>query len=430
MSKKIVVLGTGYVGLPLAIILAKTGYKVIGVDIRREIVKAVNEGVLPIKEKDIHELFAEEKVKKNLIASEKPCEADVFVISVQTPLEHKRKVADLSYVISAIESIIPLLKKGNLIIIESTLPPLTCREVVKPLVENNTKFKIGEDIFLAHCPERILPGNTLYEIVNNNRVIGSADPKSAHMAREIYSSFVKGDIDIVDDVSAETIKLMENVYRDINIALANEFSLIAETLGIDIKKAIELANKHPRVKILSPGIGVGGHCLPKDPWFLIQADPKNATLLLEARRINESMPEKISSKIRRALKGISNPKIIAVGMTYKPDSEDLRESPALEIIKILKDDGYNITSYDNFVEGHKYESIRHIAKDADCIVVLVKHTEIKQELERFGYEVKSVMRTPVILAIGTSYKPDVYDLRQRALISSMEAFEAKERNTS
>ena len=417
MGKKIVVLGTGYVGLPLAITLAKAGYKVVGVDIKKEIIKTINEGLLPTKEKDIDEIFAEEKVKRNFKASEKPCDADVFIVSVPTPLESRRKVADLSYIVSAVDSILPFLKSGNLIIIESTIPPLTCREIIKPLIETSTKLKIGEDIFLAHCPERILPGNAFYELVHNNRVIGSIDSKSAHMAKEIYSSFVKGEIDIVDDITAETVKLMENIYRDVNIALANEFSLVGETLGVDTDKAIELANKHPRVNILSPGIGVGGHCIPKDPWFIIQADPKNAILISTARRVNDGMPEKIASKIRKALKDIKNPKIIALGMTYKPDSDDLRESPALEILRILKEDGYNITAYDNFVEGNKYYSIKNIAKGADCIVTLVEHTKIKEELAKAEREIKSVMRNPIFLRVGVSYTPDSYDLRQRGQAS-------------
>ena len=309
---------------------------------------------MPTGEKDLDEAFAADDVKRNLTASGKPCEADVFVICVQTPLEQKRKVADLSYVVSAIESILPVLRVGNLIIIESTVPPLTCREIIKPLIEKKAGLRIGKDIFLAHCPERISPGNAFYEIVHNNRVIGSIDPKSSDMAREIYSSFVKGDIVTVDDVTAETVKLMENTYRDVNVALANEFSLIAETLGLDVSKAIELANTHPRVKILSPGIGVGGHCLPKDPWFSIQVDPMNTALILAARRVNESMPEKVASKIRRHVRKIADPKIVALGMTYKPDSDDLRESPALRIIEILKGEGYDIKSYDNFVKGFEY----------------------------------------------------------------------------
>jgi len=418
MVKKIVVLGIGYVGLPLAIMFARVGYKIVGVDIKKEVVRAIDERLLPIKENDIEEIFAEEKVKKNLTASEQPCDADVFIVSVPTPLEGRRKVADLSYVISAIESILPHLKRGNLVIIESTVPPLTCREILKPLIEKNTGLKIGEDVFLAECPERILPGNTFYELVYNNRIIGSIDSKSAHMAKELYESFVKGDIDIVDDITAETVKLMENTYRDVNIALANEFSLVADTLGIDVKKTIELANKHPRVKILSPGIGVGGHCLPKDPWFLIQVDPKNAFLISAARRVNESIPEKVASKIRKALKDLADPKIVALGMTYKPDSDDLRESPALEIIKMMREDGYDVTEYDNFVPGHEYKAIKEIAKDADCLVVLVEHTAIKEELDKFDNKIRSLMKTPIILRLGTSYKPDIYDLRQRGKLST------------
>ena len=413
MNKKIVVLGIGYVGLPLAIMLAKVGYKVTGVDINKKTVKTIREGSLPIKEKHIETIFNDGKVKQNFRVSDKPCEADVFIVCVQSPLDSVSKLPDLSYIVSAIESINPFLKKGNLIIVESTLPPFTCRKVITPLIENGTKLKVGEDIFLAHCPERVMPGEAFYELIHNNRIIGGINPKSAYLAREIYTSFVKGDIDLTDYVTAEMIKLMENTYRDVNIALANEFSLVAETLGVDIKKAIKLANKHPRVKILSPGIGVGGHCIPKDPWFLIHSDPKNTSLILTAREVNEGMPEKVASKIRRFLKDVKDPKIVALGMTYKPDSDDLRESPSLEVIRILKEDGYDVTEYDNFVEGHKYNSILNIAKNADCVVILVEHTSIKEELEKCESKIKSVMRTPIILRIGTSYKPDAFDVRQR-----------------
>ena len=411
MNKKIVVVGIGYVGLPLAITLAKTGYTVIGVDKDKNIVETINHGSLPIVEKSIETVFNDVNVQQNFRASDQPCEANVFIVCVQTPLNCVNKLPDLSYVVSAIESIIPFLKKGNLIIVESTIPPFTCRKVLKPLIENGSDLKVGTDVFLAHCPERVMPGETFHELVNNNRVIGGVDPKSASLAKEIYDSFVKGDIDLTDDLTAEMVKLMENTYRDVNIALANEFSLIAETLGADIKETIRLANKHPRVKILSPGIGVGGHCLPKDPWFLIHSDPTNANLILTARRVNELMPEKVASKIRRYLKEIENPKIVAIGMTYKPDSDDLRESPSLEVIKILKDDGYDVVAYDNFVKDHEYDSIVDITKNADCLVVLVEHTSIKKELEDFKSEIKSVMRTPIILRIGTSYKPDTFDVR-------------------
>ena len=412
MKKNIVVMGIGYVGLPLAIILAKVGHKVTGVDVNRKVIEELREGSLPIKEKHIERMFNFETVKGNFRASGKPCEAAVFVICVQTPLETVSKHPDLSFVLSAMEAIIPFVKKGNLIIIESTIPPLTLRNVVKPLIEKSTGLKVGSDIFLAHCPERVMPGEAFYELINNNRVIGGINRESSNLAKEIYASFVKGDIQMTDDVTAETVKLMENTYRDVNIALANEFSLIAETLGIDIKEAIRLANKHPRVKILSPGIGVGGHCLPKDPWFLIHSDPKNTNLILTARKVNELMPEIIASKIRKSVKHIRNPKIVALGLTYKPDSDDLRESPSLEVVRVLKEDGYNVAAYDNFVEGHKYQSIIDLAKNADCLAVLVEHTSIKEELERDEMEIKSVMKTPIVLRIGTSYKPDKFDVRQ------------------
>jgi UDP-N-acetyl-D-mannosaminuronic acid dehydrogenase len=413
MKKNIVVLGIGYVGLPLAVTLAKVGYKVTGVDINKKNVKALKEGSLPIKEKRLEAIFSERTVQNNFRVSNKPCCADAFIICVQTPLDRVTKHPDLSYVVSALESIIPKLRKGNLIIVESTIPPFTCRNVIKPLIENRVKLKVGEDVFLAHCPERVMPGEAFYELIHNNRIIGGINKKSAALARGIYDSFVKGNIHLTDDVTAETVKLMENTFRDVNIALANEFSLIAENLGIDSKEAIKLANKHPRVKILSPGIGVGGHCLPKDPWFLIHSDPKNTDLILMARKVNEHMPEIVASKIRKLLKGIENPKIVALGMTYKPDSDDLRESPSLEVIRILKEDGYDVTAYDNFVKNHEYKSIMDIARNADCVAVLVEHTSIKAELERFEGSIKSVMRTPFMLRIGTSYKPDAYDLRQR-----------------
>jgi len=413
MDKKIVVLGIGYVGLPLAIALANVGYKVTGVDINKEVVKSINEGIVTIKEKHIETIFNSKNVRSNFVAIGKPCQADAFIICVQTPLDRISKLPDLSNVISAVESITPFLRKGNLIVIESTIPPFTCRKIIKPIMEKSTKLKVGRDVFLAHCPERIMPGETFYELIHNNRIIGGIDSKSARLAKEIYASFVEGDIELTDDLTAEMVKLMENTYRDVNIALANEFSLVADTLGVDVKEAINLANKHPRVKILSPGIGVGGHCLPKDPWFLIHSDPRNTSLIFTARKVNELMPEKKASEIRRFLRNVPDPKIVALGLTYKPDSDDLRESPSLEVIRILQEDGYNVSAYDNFVKGYEYKSIADISKNADCVVVLVEHTSIKEELEKFEDKIKSAMRTPLILRIGTSYKPDTFDARQR-----------------
>ena len=396
MAEKIVVIGTGYVGLPLAVMLARSGYRVIGVDIEENVVNAINEGVLRLAEKDVKKIFNEPQVRKNLHAQKTPCPADVFIISVPTPLDEKKRVADLSQVVSAVESVMPHLRSGNLVIVESTVPPLTCRNVIAPLIEK-TGLKVGKDIFLCHCPERILPGEIFEEIVHNDRVIGGRDGRAAEMAREIYASFVRGNLYVTDDITAELVKLMENAYRDVNIALANEFAAVAEGLGVDVLKAIELADKHPRVNILKPGIGTGGHYIPVDPWFIKEVDPINSRLIHTARLINDEVPRKIAAKIRRALKDIKDPGIVALGVTYKPDTPDTRNSPALEIIRRLKEDGYRVVAYDPVAEGYGYSSIKEVARDADCLVVLVEHAAIRKELAKGEAGIKKAMRHPIVL---------------------------------
>lgn len=413
MAKKIVVIGTGYVGLPLAIMLARSGYEVIGVDIEEGIVDSINKGILRLAEEEVRQIFQEAEVRRNLHAQKAPCEADVFIISVPTPLDEKKRVADLSQVIAGIESILPHLRRGNLVIIESTVPPLTCRETIAPLLEK-TGLKIGEDISLCHCPERILPGNVFEEIVHNDRVIGGLDERASQMAREIYASFVKGNLYLVDDVTAELVKLMENTYRDVNIALANELAAVAEGLGVDVMRAIELANKHPRVDILAPGIGTGGHCIPIDPWFIKQVDPVNSRLIHTARLINDEVPSKITAKIKDALRDIKNPRIVVLGVTYKPDTYDVRNSPALKIIELLRANGYEVEAYDPLAEGYQYSSARDVAEGADCLVALVEHQIIKEELTQKEAEIKKVMRHPLILRF---YQPaDKESLRAGAKV--------------
>jgi UDP-N-acetyl-D-mannosaminuronic acid dehydrogenase len=235
------------------------------------------------------------------------------------------------------------------------------------------------------------------EIVHNDRVIGGLDGKAAEMTREIYASFVKGNLYLTDDVTAEMVKLVENTFRDVNIALANEFAAVADGLGVDIVQAVELANKHPRVNILKPGIGAGGHCIPVDPWFIKEIDPVNSRLIHTARLINDEVPHKLAAGIRRVLKDIKNPRIVALGVTYKPDTYDTRNSPALKIIELLKDDGYKVTAYDPLVAGYQYSSIEEVVKGADCLVVLVEHRVIKEELSRREAEIKKAMRRPLVL---------------------------------
>jgi UDP-N-acetyl-D-mannosaminuronic acid dehydrogenase len=389
--------GTGYVGLPAALLLAKADYEVIGVDINENIVRAINEGMLLIKEDKLDELMADPVVKANLRAQHTPTEADVFIIAVPTPLDARKKVADLSYVIDAVRSFLPFLREGNLVILESTVPPLTCRELITPMIEQGTGLKVGKNVHLAHCPERILPGEVFYEIVHNDRVIGAIDEPTREMAAEIYRSFVVGQLYLTDDVTAELVKLMENTYRDVNIALANEFNSVAETLGIDGRLAIELANKHPRVSILAPGIGVGGHCIPIDPWFIKEVDPANSRLIFTSRLINDEMPGKIAAKIRRALRETPTPQIVAIGASYKPNTEDVRESPAIEIVHLLRGDGYRVEHYDPLVHGMGYDSLVEVAREADCLAILVEHDEVMRELEATRAKIEGVMNTPLIL---------------------------------
>lgn len=396
MDKKVVVIGTGYVGLPVAIMLANSGYEVVGIDIDKNIVEAINNGEMHINEDELKELMKGDMVRKNLTAQHTPCSADVFIVAVPTPLDEKKKVADLSFVVSAIESILPHLEKGNLIIVESTIPPLTCRDVIAPLLEK-TGLLVGKDVLLAHCPERILPGSIFQEIVENDRVIGGINEESSRMAKELYSSFVKGNLFVSDDVSAELTKLMENTYRDVNIALANEFNSVGETLGVDINQAITFANKHPRVNILRPGTGVGGHCIPIDPWFIKEVDPESCSLIFTARKVNDEIPYKIAAKIRRAVKDISNPKIVALGATYKANTNDLRNSPAIKIVDILTGEGYDVALHDPIAKEYAYSSIEKVAKGVDCLAILVEHEAIISELLENEQSIKALMRTPIIM---------------------------------
>lgn len=389
----------GYVGLPLAIMLANAGYDVTGFDINSRIVEDVNSGIMPhVNEAKLQELLATPNVRAHLRAQGEPHPADAFVVAVPTPLEERRKRADLSAVTSALEMIAPHLRPGNLVVIESTVPPQTCRGLVAPLLKRLAGLDAGADYRLAHCPERILPGDVFQEIVHNDRIVGGIDGPSSDAAAELYRSFVKGEILVTDDVTAEMAKLMENTYRDVNIALSNEFRAVAEGLGIGIDEAIRLANRHPRVNILQPGIGVGGHCLPIDPWFIHEVDPENSRLIETSREVNEGIPAIIAGKIRRAVAGIEKPRMVAVGMTYKPDTYDLRNSPAIEVVRLLREDGYDVKHIDPVVPEQGYASLTEAAAGADLLVVLVAHSVVVEEIGRARREIESVMRRGMILA--------------------------------
>ena len=399
MARKIIVIGTGYVGLPAALMWAKSGLKVVGVDINENVVRAINDRTLLLNEAELNTLLNDPDVQQNLIARSSPCEGDVFVIAVPTPVDALKKVADLSHVEAAVKSFIPFLRKGNLVILESTVPPMTCRRVIKPLIESMTSFKVPDDIQVSHCPERILPGDIFQEIVHNDRLIGGMDEASTQTTMDVYRAFVKGALLATDDLTAELSKLMENTYRDVNIALANEFSIICDDLSVDVKQVISFANRHPRVKILSPGIGVGGHCIPVDPWFLKEVAPYSCRLITMARLVNDEMPHRVASKIRKAVSHIGNARIVLLGATYKKNCEDMRESPATEIAHLLLADGYDVHHHDPMVPSMSYTSLAEVLKGAHLGVVLVGHSVILQELQELSPAINAAMAESHIMIL-------------------------------
>jgi len=372
---RISILGLGYIGLSTALLFASAGHEVIGVDVDEKKVRLLNEGKLPFQEPGLDELF--EKAKSNFKASTNVEESDVFLIAVPTPLDEHTKSADLKYVKSAAEMIYPHLQKGNVIILESTVPPKTTERLLIPLLEKSG-LKAGEDFHVVHCPERPIPGKTIYEMIHNDRIIGGITRESAELAKELYSSFVKGNIYITDLTTAEFVKLIENTYRDVNIALVNELAQIAEEYGINIWEAIELANKHPRVNLHKPGPGVGGHCIAIDPWFVIQ-NSSNGRMISLARYVNDTMPNYVLRKIREMLKEVNYPTITVFGVAYKGNVDDVRETPALRFIRLAENDGFKIKVYDPFVKEFEYPilSLEEAVKDSDCIVVITDHEVFK-----------------------------------------------------
>ncbi len=378
---KVVVVGTGFIGLPLALQLAANEIEVVGVDIDENLTRAINDGTLNLDEDDLNEYLQDDTVQEHLIAQTTPEEGDAFVISVPTPLTDPEKSPDLSHVEAAIDSIVPHLTDGDLVNVESTIPPRTSQTVIAEQLRD-AGFEPGEDVHLAHSPERILPGNVFEEIVHNDRIIGGATPACAEAAGALYEPFLEGEVFTTDLLSAELCKLMENTYRDINVAIANEFALIGRELGINAKAVIDLANNHPRVDILDPGIGVGGHCLPVDPWFLDEVDPEHTNLITTARRINDMMPDLAARRIRRAVADYAEPKLLALGASYKPNTDDQRNSPAEQIVDDLRLDGYSVAHYDRFVRGRGYDDLRTLvdAEAPDVIVQLVAHDETVDEI--------------------------------------------------
>ena len=381
--KTLCVLGLGYTGLPTASTFATHGIQVVGVDNNPRIVETLQGGGLHIYEPGLRTLVQAAIGSGNLVISDHPTPADAFVIEVPTPF-YDDKRADLRAVTSATEAIVPHLRKGNLVVLESTSPPMTTVNLLAPILEQSG-LQAGEDFYLAYSPERVMPGQILREIIENDRVIGGIDRASAEAARDLFSIFVRGDIFLTDATTAEMVKLMENTYRDVNIALANEFARQAERFGVDIWEAIPIANRHPRVKILRPGTGVGGHCISVDPWFLVEAAPDLSQLIETARRVNDGQPHHVLDLICRASgkNELSGIRIAALGLAYKEDVDDLRESPAIEVVQLLVESGAVVKAYEpNRVDAQlpgitTTSSLDEAIYDAEAIVLLVGHSVLK-----------------------------------------------------
>jgi UDP-N-acetyl-D-mannosaminuronic acid dehydrogenase len=338
--KTVSMMGLGYIGLPTAAVLASRGVDVIGVDINQNVVDTINQGHIHIVEPDLEALVHEVVHTGKLRAVAKPESADVFLIAVPTPFKGNHE-PDLSYVEAAARSIAPVLRKNNLVILESTSPVGSTQSVAELLAECRPDLafphQAGEaaDINMAYCPERVLPGKVIYELIENDRIVGGMTPLCATRAAKFYSTFVKGECIITNARTAEMCKLTENSFRDVNIAFANELSFICDELNINVWELIRLANHHPRVKILQPGPGVGGHCIAVDPWFIVDKSPKTARLIRTAREVNDLKPYYVIDKVKVAAAKFRNPVIACLGLAFKADIDDLRESPSLEIVQHL-----------------------------------------------------------------------------------------------
>jgi len=383
--KKICVLGLGYIGLPTASTFATHGIRVVGVDINPQIVATLRNGGVHIHEPGLRTLVKAALGAGNLMIKSEPEEADAFIIAVPTPfLDDKR--ADLRAVKAATESIVPYLRPGNLVVLESTSPPRTTLDVVAPILERSG-LQAGVDYHLAYSPERVLPGRIIHELIENARVIGGVDRASAEAGRDLYTIFVRGEIVLTNATTAEMVKLMENTYRDVNIAIANEFARLAERFGIDIWEAIAIANRHPRVKILRPGPGVGGHCIGVDPWFLVESAPDITPLISTARQVNDAQPEYVVSLIKRALgqgRSLSGCHVAVLGLAYKPNVDDLRESPAIEVSRLLQAAGARVTAYEPYKHNAEIRGLPVAATleaavaEADILALLVGHDVLKE----------------------------------------------------
>lgn len=385
----------GYIGLPTAAMFATHGHKIVGVDIRKDVVEALNQGKIVIEEPYLDVMVQAAVSSGNLRAQTVPEEADVFIIAVGTPI-NEDKTADMSAVISAAESIVPFLREGNIVILESTSPPRTVEDLLIPILAKSG-LDVRKQLYVAHSPERVLPGRILQELVDNNRIIGGINQESCEVVKELYKCFVKGEIYLTTATTAEVCKLMENTFRDVNIALANELAKLCETLGVNAWEVIKYANKHPRVNIHQPGPGVGGHCIAVDPWFLVEKAPELAKIIKLSRLTNDSMPEHVSKWVDRIIGNVKGQrKVTILGMTYKPNVDDIRESPIIKLIKLLEEKQITVNIVDPHVAEYKglEKDVYKAATGSHLLILGVNHNEFADlDFKRL----KQVMALPNIL---------------------------------
>ena len=402
------VIGLGYIGLPTALMMASHGVEVVGTDYNKELVATLNRGEVTFEEKGLKELF-DDAVKAGIKFTNEYQVTDTYIISVPTPYDKFSKVIDPCYVISAVKSVLDVCPKGSIVVIESTVSPGTIDKFIRPIVEEKG-FVIGKDIHLVHCPERIIPGNMVYELLHNNRTIGADNEEIAKKIALYYSSFCQGQIALTDIKTAEMTKVVENTFRAVNIAFANELTKICDKAGMDVYEVIRICNMHPRVNILQPGPGVGGHCISVDPWFLVGDYPQLTRVIGESMKVNDSMPEYVLAKVADIMKekGITDFKRVGLyGLTYKENVDDYRESPTLQILEHqashLADP---LKVFDPWIKKdvvpHQYHDFDKFLKDIDFVVIMVKHDHIKDNWDKLADKV--ILDTRNVCPLPNIYK--------------------------
>lgn len=402
------IVGLGYIGLPTALMFAKNNIKVVGTDINESLIETLSEGKLTFEERGLDELLSKALENEIKFTTEYQ-KTDTYIVAVPTPYLKESKKLDPTYVILAINSILEVCNKGATIIIESTMTPGSTDRHIRPIILEKG-FEIGKDIHLVHAPERIIPGNMVYELEHNSRTVGADDEKVGNQVKELYSKICNGEIAVTDIRSAEMSKVVENTYRDVNIAFANELAKICRSDDMDVYEVIRIANKHPRVDILQPGPGVGGHCISVDPWFLVGDYPGLTNIILTARKINDSMPKYVLGRIREIMREHNIKDITKVGLyglTYKENVDDTRESPTLQLLERMDEHlAFGVKTYDPFVKtritDHQFMDFGDFVNEVEIIVVMVGHDHIKENMEMI--EDKLVLDTKNICGLKDVYK--------------------------